>query len=179
MAISQFGMRAQHTVPVRITHGSPSMREASYNYSRKQNCILRLLQFVAKGVTCYAFCASICRSCGFYGKVRWRALKCCHLRAIEENRTPSRRLAAATVGFSFPSRDFFSSVRKEICELHNCAYFRSFMGTYARRAATLSYAGRMILPALTSSSMRCALQPEMRAIAKMGVNSSTGIFSIV
>ena len=33
--------------------------------------------------------APICRSRGFCGKVRWRALKCCDLRAIEENRMRS------------------------------------------------------------------------------------------
>ena len=66
-----------------------------------------------------------------------------------------------------------------ICYSAHTHHLRSFIGTYARRSETLSYAGRMILPALTSSSMRCALQPEMRAMAKMGVNSSTGIFSMV
>ena len=48
-------------------------------------------------------------------------------------------------------------------------YFRSFSGTYALSGATEVYAGRIILFAFTSSSMRCALQPEILAAANTGV----------
>ena len=41
------------------------------------------------------------------------------------------------------------------------------------------YAGRMILPALMSSSMRWALQPAILAQAKMGVYSSIGKSSML
>lgn len=58
-------------------------------------------------------------------------------------------------------------------------YFLSLIGTYSLCSATAWYAGRMILPALTSSSMRCALQPAIRAMAKIGVYSSMGILSML
>lgn len=43
---------------------------------------------------------------------------------------------------------------------------------------TLIYAGRMILSVQISSSIRCALQPTIRATANIAVYSSTGIPSI-
>ena len=43
----------------------------------------------------------------------------------------------------------------------------------------LMYAGRMILPALMSSSSLCALQPAILAVAKSGVYSSQGMSSIL
>lgn len=52
------------------------------------------------------------------------------------------------------------------------------IGTYSRVGFTPIYAGRMIFPAFCSSSRRWALQPAMRAIAKIGVNSSHGRSSI-
>ena len=48
------------------------------------------------------------------------------------------------------------------------------IGTYSRVGFTPIYAGRMIFPAFCSSSRRWALQPAMRAIAKIGVYSSHG-----
>ena len=49
------------------------------------------------------------------------------------------------------------------------SFYRSSNGTYAFSGMILRYAGRMILSIFTSSSMRCALHPTIRAIAKIGV----------
>ena len=50
-----------------------------------------------------------------------------------------------------------------------CDYFRFFSGTYVLGRYSGLYAGRMIGPALTSSSMRCAHQLTHLATAKSGV----------
>ena len=52
------------------------------------------------------------------------------------------------------------------------------IGTYSLSAEMEMYAGRMIFPPPTSSSMRCALQPTILAIANIGVNISSGMPSI-
>ena len=58
-------------------------------------------------------------------------------------------------------------------------YYLCSISTYSRLPEILLYAGRMILSTLINSSMRCALQPEILAIAKIGVNSSRGIPSML
>ena len=47
--------------------------------------------------------------------------------------------------------------------------YRSQRGIYSASGRTFLYAGRMILSTLISSSIRCALQPTIRAIANIGV----------
>ncbi len=58
-------------------------------------------------------------------------------------------------------------------------YPRSESGAYSTRFCTHLYDGRMILPALSSSSMRWAHQPAIRLTAKMGVYSSSGRSSML
>ena len=43
------------------------------------------------------------------------------------------------------------------------------LDVYKRQVQSVLYAGRMILLLVASSSMRCALQPTIRAMAKIGV----------
>ena len=50
---------------------------------------------------------------------------------------------------------------------------------YSFSVEMLMYAGRMILPALMSSSSLCALQPAILAVAKSGVYSSQGMSSML
>ena len=54
------------------------------------------------------------------------------------------------------------------CCISSGAY-RSASGTYGFTPETLLYAGRMILSTFVNSSSICALQPTMRAMAKIGV----------
>jgi len=56
---------------------------------------------------------------------------------------------------------------------------RSDRGTYSLRITTLLYAGLMIVLTLTSSSILWAHHPAILAMAKMGVQSSSGIFSML
>ena len=56
--------------------------------------------------------------------------------------------------------------------------YRSLRSTYGRWGSMPLYAGRMIFELLACSSMMWALQPTTRAMAKSGVNSSSGRPSI-
>ena len=58
-------------------------------------------------------------------------------------------------------------------------YYRFSKGIKDLFSATFLYAGRIIFPALTSSSSLCAHQPEILEVANIGVNISSGIPSIV
>ena len=60
--------------------------------------------------------------------------------------------------------------------------FTIYLSSYSLKLTcepTYLYAGRIIFPALMISSRRCALHPAIREIAKIGVNNSSGIPSIV
>lgn len=59
------------------------------------------------------------------------------------------------------------------------AAYLSFIFGYSRCFTTALYAGRIIFPLFAISSIRCALQPAMRAMANSGVYSSGGMFSIL
>ena len=90
-AISKFGVRAQHTVLMRITHASPSSQKS---FLRKYFCeVLLFFHFIMSGEAgkayhpCYnlwrkqnhAFAqrAPICQPFGFCGKVSRWGLSCC------------------------------------------------------------------------------------------------------
>ena len=82
----------------------------------------------------------------------------------------------------FPQNDFIDSLKAlplGRAFLIVSQYYRASRAVYSRRGMTLLYAGRMIFPALISSSTRWALQPAIREMAKMGVYSSSGRFSIL
>ena len=69
-----------------------------------------------------------------------------------------------------PSDQKYRNLTAEGCIIfREKADYRSASFTYSCRSATLLYAGRMILPLFASSSMRWALQPTIRAMAKIGV----------
>ena len=59
------------------------------------------------------------------------------------------------------------------------SYGLSFIVIYSASSPTYLYAGRMILFANSTSSIRCAHQPGTRLIAKIGVNSSSEIPKIL
>lgn len=77
---------------------------------------------------------------------------------------------------------YFNYVKKDVIHFFEATsslfYFLSFKGTYFVFVDTLLYAGRIILPLPAISSIRCAHQPTIRAIAKSGVYNSAGISSI-
>ena len=56
---------------------------------------------------------------------------------------------------------------------------RFSMSVYSRIGDIALYAGRMILLELISSSILCADQPAILAVAKSGVNSSSGMPNIL
>lgn len=62
-----------------------------------------------------------------------------------------------------------------VCYMQN---YLSAIGLYAEREMIGLYAGRMILPPVMTSSMRCANQPTIRAVANSGVYISSGMPSI-
>ena len=64
-------------------------------------------------------------------------------------------------------------VRRKFC------YLRFAIGTYLTFLDSGLNAGRMMRPPKATSSMRCAIQPTIRAVAKSGVNISSGMPSIL
>lgn len=75
------------------------------------------------------------------------------------------------------------AAKEEVCLEDTIPYKqidqRSLRGTYTAGSRTFLYAGRMILSALMSSSIRCALHPTIRATANIGVYNSSGRSSIL
>ena len=67
-----------------------------------------------------------------------------------------------------PIRRIQIFIRKKASSTSVLSY-RSQRGIYSASGRTFLYAGRMILSTLISSSIRCALQPTIRAIANIGV----------
>ena len=58
------------------------------------------------------------------------------------------------------------------------SHTRSASGTYGAFLESGLNAGRIMRPPNATSSMRCAIQPTIRAVAKRGVNISCGMPSI-
>ena len=70
-----------------------------------------------------------------------------------------------------PIRRIQIFIRKKHLNIYSTSVlsYRSQRGIYSASGRTFLYAGRMILSTLISSSIRCALQPTIRAIANIGV----------
>ena len=138
-AIPQFAMRAQRTALVRITHGSPSQREASCNHSRKgaapspAPCICAYLRF--------------CR------KVRSRALYCCYPRAIEGNRAQS--VCGCGVFLNLTELSYRSTRKKDFAE----RFFAKRSGKRCKRGVRLRRTTRRVRFAATMS-----VQKEIREL---------------
>ena len=103
---------------------------------------------------------------GALGEIFWYAGHCA---SIFEGGGPQRR--------SFGLRKTIKAV-EGVLSVENLFYLSS-RGIYGALGEMFWYAGRIILPFKSSSSIRWALQPAIRDIAKIGVNSSRGSPSIL
>ena len=70
-----------------------------------------------------------------------------------------------------PIRRIQIFIRKKHLNIYSTSVlsYRSQRGIYSASGRTFLYVGTMILSTLISSSIRCALQPTIRAIANIGV----------
>ena len=80
-----------------------------------------------------------------------------------------------------PIRRIQIFIRKKHLNIYSTSVlsYRSQRGIYSASGRTFLYAGRMILSTLISSSIRCALHPTIRAMANIGVYSSSGRSSML
>ena len=96
----------------------------------------------------------------------------------------ARSLKNVNLKFPFSANILFSSAApapegdspllRRVCPLFLRGAQRSAAGVYALCSSTHSYRGRISFPPPESSSIRWALQPEIRATANRGVYSSLG-----
>lgn len=76
-------------------------------------------------------------------------------------------------GFPTATTIPYTTRQSEVCALKRI--YRFLIGMYATSSNTFLYAGRIMrLPSKFNSSLRCAHQPTIRAMANSGVNISCG-----